>query len=126
MTYRVFVMAVSFCLVLGACHGGGESLPSAAHDVVRAETDGVAEALQVVRPGGEDVIAVPSSAVFMRGQLEGLQVLGPDGAMSVRWVRTGSEMDGTVAVLSGLDAGEIVVVPYDPSLEEGDLVTPKQ
>ena len=62
----------------------------------------------------------------MRGQLEGVQVVGDDDIVSVRWIRTGNISDGNVEVLSGLGKGEKVVAPYVRGVQEGFQVTVKQ
>lgn len=57
-----------------------------------------------------EVIAVPSKAVKVVGQLESVQVL-KDGVVQSRYVKTGQKLaNGEVEILSGLDPGEKVVV----------------
>jgi multidrug efflux pump subunit AcrA (membrane-fusion protein) len=52
---------------------------------------------------------VPSAAVSRIGQLETVRVV-EDGRVTVRHVRTGETRGDRVEVLSGLSAGEKVVV----------------
>lgn len=72
-------------------------------------------------PGGGG-LSVPLEALFRRGQLEGLYVVGPDDRARLRWVRTGAARDGAVEVLSGIDAGEAVVVEGLDRIADGRRV----
>ncbi|MHC4608550.1 MAG: efflux RND transporter periplasmic adaptor subunit, partial [Planctomycetota bacterium] len=60
--------------------------------------------------GRRKVLLIPSSAVEKVGQLETVRVLGKDGRARDRHVRTGKRVGDDVEVLSGLEAGEKVVV----------------
>jgi membrane fusion protein, multidrug efflux system len=56
------------------------------------------------------VIVIPSEAVKIVGQLETVRV-AQDGTVNVRHVKTGRKMaDGKVEILSGLNAGEEVII----------------
>ena len=56
------------------------------------------------------VIVIPSEAVKIVGQLETVRVT-QDGTVKVRHVKTGRKLaDGTVEILSGLNAGEEVII----------------
>jgi multidrug efflux pump subunit AcrA (membrane-fusion protein) len=59
-----------------------------------------------------DLPVVPKNALVWRGSLPGIYVIGEDDKRTLRLVRVGDEVgaDG-VAVLSGLQAGEHIVVP---------------
>lgn len=60
--------------------------------------------------GERKALTVPASAVLERGQLEALYVVG-DGTIRLRFVTTGKRFPGDrVEILSGLAAGERVVV----------------
>ncbi|MBX3024216.1 efflux RND transporter periplasmic adaptor subunit [bacterium] len=59
--------------------------------------------------GAHAALLVPASAVRRAGQLETVRVL-IDGVPLVRSVRTGKAFDSQVEVLSGLRAGDVVVV----------------
>ncbi|MCX5860990.1 MAG: efflux RND transporter periplasmic adaptor subunit [Desulfomonile sp.] len=64
-----------------------------------------------------EVIAIPSNAIRVFGQLETVKVLR-DGRIESRYVRTGRKLDHEkVEILSGLDPGEEVVI----NLEAGNL-----
>lgn len=56
-----------------------------------------------------EVIVVPASAVSTVGQLESVKVLD-NGQVKTRHVKTGRKLDDKVEILSGLTAGEEVVV----------------
>jgi RND family efflux transporter MFP subunit len=57
-----------------------------------------------------EVIVIPESAVNVAGQLESVKVLD-DGAIKIRHVKTGRKLsDGKVEILSGLNAGDDVVI----------------
>jgi RND family efflux transporter MFP subunit len=62
-------------------------------------------------PAGETRrLLVPRRAVSRTGQLEFATVVGPDGTLERRLVTTGPERDEAVEVLSGLRAGERVLL----------------
>ncbi len=56
-----------------------------------------------------EVIVVPSSSVSTVGQLESVRVLD-NGQIKTRHVKTGRKLDDKVEILSGLNAGEVVVM----------------
>ena len=66
-----------------------------------------------------DMPVVPRKALVWRGSLPGIYVMGEDNKRTLRLIRIGDEVgaDG-VAVLSGLRAGERIVVP-DGAVEPG-------
>jgi RND family efflux transporter MFP subunit len=65
---------------------------------------------------------VPRGAVVARGGLEIAWAVDRDGRVALRYVRTGSHRDGNVEVLSGLEAGERVVLDPPADLEAGTRV----
>jgi hypothetical protein len=68
---------------------------------------------QLLLPGGErSGLSVPSSAVVSRGQMQSVFAV-QDGTARLRLVRLGALLDGRYEVLSGLAAGDRVVL--DPS-----------
>lgn len=67
-------------------------------------------------------LAVPEGAVLHRGQLDFIFVVA-DGIAQLRIVRTGRIEGGRVEIVSGLDAGESVVVEGAASLADGQPVT---
>jgi RND family efflux transporter MFP subunit len=68
-------------------------------------------------------LLVAESAIVARGGLEIAWVVGADGLASLRYVRTGSRRDGKVEVLSGLEAGDRVVLDPPADLQRGTRVT---
>ena len=62
--------------------------------------------------GERAALLVPKSAVRERGQLTFVFVV-VEGRAQMRLIRTGKEMDGNVEVLSGVVAGEVIVVEGD-------------
>jgi hypothetical protein len=74
------------------------------------------------RTGGEEVLLVPASAIFRRGELSGVFVVGADNRLAVRWISTGRRMNHDLVVLGGLDKGEFVVGTYSSALDEGVTV----
>lgn len=70
---------------------------------------------------GEQVVALPASAVVERGQLRSAFVV-EQGRARARLLTLGSEREGMVAVLSGLEGGEIVVNEPPAALRDGGPV----
>jgi multidrug efflux pump subunit AcrA (membrane-fusion protein) len=75
-----------------------------------------------VPAGRREAIRVPRTAVLERGQLEGVYVVGSDRLARFRIIRTGAAHDGQVEVLSGLSAGEQIVVQGIDKLTDGARV----
>lgn len=71
--------------------------------------------------GGRPVVSVPPAAVVERGQLQQLYVV-EDGQARLRIVTAGRKAGDRVEVLSGLAAGEKVVVPVPADLRDGARV----
>lgn len=67
-------------------------------------------------------LAVPSSAVVDHGELQGIFVVTPDGLVEYRLVKTGRSFGDRVEILSGLGAGEKVVVSGTDRLRDGARV----
>jgi len=70
------------------------------------------------------LLLVPREAVLKRGQME-LVFVARDGRAVLRLVKTGKSLDGRVAILSGLEAGEAVIVSDTTRLIDGQPVTPQ-
>jgi len=75
---------------------------------------------------GEVALLVPQSAVFRRGQLQGVHVVNAEGRAVLRWIQTGPVNGGFVEVLSGLSSGERVVVDENVSLRDGEKIEVKE
>ena len=66
--------------------------------------------------GTRTAVVLPAGAILREGDLTGVRVRTEQGS-DVRWVRTGRSVAGRVEVLSGLNAGDMVILP--PSAAEG-------
>jgi RND family efflux transporter MFP subunit len=75
--------------------------------------------------GMEKVVAIPIAALMGRGQLQSVFVV-EDGVAHTRLVTTGRRTKDGVEVLSGLNAGEKVVLPLPPGLQDGARVEVRQ
>jgi multidrug efflux pump subunit AcrA (membrane-fusion protein) len=69
----------------------------------------------------EDIILVPSPAVYERGQLP-VVFVDNDGKAEMRIVKTGRGFGDNLEIVSGLSAGERIVVENGEQLETGDLL----
>jgi len=67
-------------------------------------------------------LAVPSSAVLDHGELQGIFVVGADGNVEYRLVKTGITFGNRVEILSGLAAGEKVAISQIDRLRDGARV----
>jgi multidrug efflux pump subunit AcrA (membrane-fusion protein) len=72
--------------------------------------------------GEKSAVMAPKAAIGRRGQLQFAYVVGPNGILQLRALRTGHEYDGYVEVLSGLNPGDRVTVSGFEGLSEGDIV----
>ena len=77
----------------------------------------------LIPTGTRSAITVPAEAVVRRGQLENVWIVGEDGKARLRLVRTGLALEDRIEVLSGLAAGERVIVARPASLAEGVTIT---
>jgi membrane fusion protein, multidrug efflux system len=68
--------------------------------------------------GRRRVLSVPRAAVIEQGQLRNVLVVDNNVAR-IRLIRTGQEHEGNLEVLSGLSAGERVVSPRSPAVQDG-------
>jgi RND family efflux transporter MFP subunit len=75
--------------------------------------------------GVQKVVAVPLTALMERGQLQSVFVV-EDGVAHTRLVTTGRRTSNAVEVLSGLNAGEKVVLPVPVGLQDGAMVEVRQ
>jgi RND family efflux transporter MFP subunit len=75
--------------------------------------------------GVQKVVAVPLAALMERGQLQSVFVV-EDGVAHSRLVTTGRRTGNAVEVLSGLTAGEKVVLPVPVGLQDGARVEVRQ
>ena len=75
--------------------------------------------------GMQKVVAVPLAALTERGQLQSVFV-AEDGVAHTRLVTTGRRTKDAAEVLSGLNAGEKVVLPVPVGLQDGARVEVRQ
>lgn len=68
-----------------------------------------------------ETLTIPSSAVVPFGQIERVYVIHDDKAR-LRLVRTGSQQNGQIEILSGLTEGERVIKEADTNLHDGQPV----
>jgi RND family efflux transporter MFP subunit len=68
--------------------------------------------------GGTSALRVPASAVVVRGQMELVFVVA-DGKARLRIVKTGKRVGPDVELVSGVDAGETIVVENASALVDG-------
>ena len=118
---RFILLVVAIPLLVAGC-GNQEQGPKKSR---RQEAPVAVESIPVrtaVEAGGGEVLLVPASAIFRKGELAGIFVVGADNRLSVRWISTGRSMNNDLVVLGGLDKGEIVVGTYSPALQEGVTV----
>jgi RND family efflux transporter MFP subunit len=67
--------------------------------------------------GLRNVLVIPATSVINRGQMQSVYVVGSDGLASLRYVTLGAGRDGGIEVLSGLTAGDrIVLTPGERDL----------
>ncbi len=69
--------------------------------------------------GTKESIFIPKTAIYTKGQLDYVYVVGKDNKLSLRLVRTGSKHDNMVEILSGLNEGERIVKVITESVQEG-------
>jgi multidrug efflux pump subunit AcrA (membrane-fusion protein) len=65
--------------------------------------------------GTADRLWLPRAAVRQVGQLDLVDVANPDGTLSRRFVRVGTEVGGKSEILSGLASGDQVALPTEVS-----------
>ena len=68
--------------------------------------------------GGTSALRIPASAVVVRGQMEIVFVVS-DGKARLRIVKTGKSIGHDVELISGVDAGETIVVENASALLDG-------
>ncbi|MGD0126843.1 MAG: efflux RND transporter periplasmic adaptor subunit [Terriglobia bacterium] len=72
--------------------------------------------------GEAEGLAVPGSAVVDHGELQGVFVVGADGNVEYRLVKTGKTFGNRVEILSGLAAGEKIAISQIDRLRDGARV----
>lgn len=75
--------------------------------------------------GTQTSLAIPSTALIQRGQLQGVYVVEQDPHHStavLRWVKTGKTHNGQVDVVSGLTAGDRIITSHLSQLSDGQPI----
>ena len=72
--------------------------------------------------GESQVLSVPATAVFRRGQLTGVYAIGDDSVARLRLITVGKQYGPNVEVLSGLEPGEQIVADRTAQVADGTLV----
>lgn len=70
----------------------------------------------------KEAITVPQASIVQRGQLTGVYVVGPEGAVHFRIVTTGKTSEGVVEILSGVAEGDEVASSDVDKLTDGTKV----
>ncbi len=119
---KLFLLPALLPLFFTGC-GPHEPLPAKSGSPVSTVA---VESIVPVRSSGHapaaEELLVPKSAIFMKGDLEGVLVVGAGDLISVRWIRTGRSLNGDRVVLGGLEKGELVVGKYSAAINEGVTV----
>jgi hypothetical protein len=119
---RFFLLLVAIPLLVAGC-GNHEQEPIKSRNQVPPLAVGTILPVRTAsEDGGGEVLLVPASAIFRKGELTGIFVVGADNRLSVRWISTGRSMNNDLVVLGGLDKGELVVGTYSSVLDEGVTV----
>lgn len=79
-----------------------------------------------INRASESQIWLPASGIVKRGQLTGVYTVSKDQEALLRWVRLGRSFDNQYLVLSGVEAGEQVIIHADQSLKDGVRVSLNQ
>lgn len=75
----------------------------------------------LVPTGRTEILRLPESAILRRGQLE-LVFVAESGHARLRLIKTGKRFNDRVEVVSGLEAGEVVVVEGADQLVDGQPI----
>ena len=70
----------------------------------------------------KQAITVPATAVFQRGQLTGVYVIGDGGVARLRLITIGRHYGSDIEVLSGLEPGERIVADKTDQVTDGAIV----
>ncbi len=70
----------------------------------------------------KQTVTVPATAVFQRGQLTGVYVIGDNSVARLRLITIGKNYGSDIEVLSGLEPGERIVVDKIDQVTDGAIV----
>jgi len=94
------------------------SVPSVAGVQLRSGLYGKARFLS----GQRQALAIPKTAITQRGQLTGVFIVDQSGLARLRLIKTGRAFGERVEILSGLNAGEEVLIEGPPTIQDGTRV----
>jgi len=72
--------------------------------------------------GQRQALAIPKTAISQRGQLTGVFVVDHSGLARLRLIKTGRAFGDNVEILSGLNAGEQIVIEGPATIQDGTRV----
>jgi membrane fusion protein, multidrug efflux system len=72
--------------------------------------------------GQRQTLAIAKTAITQRGQLTGVFVVDPSGLARLRLIKTGRTFGDNVEILSGLNAGEQIVMEGPATIQDGTRV----
>jgi multidrug efflux pump subunit AcrA (membrane-fusion protein) len=72
--------------------------------------------------GQRQALAIPKTAISQRGQLTGVFVVDQSGLARLRLIKTGRAFGDNVEILSGLNAGEQIVIEGPATIQDGTRV----
>jgi RND family efflux transporter MFP subunit len=72
--------------------------------------------------GQRQALAIPKTAISQRGQLTGVFVVDQSGLARLRLIKTGRALGDNVEILSGLNAGEQIVIAGPATIQDGARV----
>jgi RND family efflux transporter MFP subunit len=75
----------------------------------------------ILKDQSKPVIAVDENLLVQRGQLVGVYAVSKSNEATLRWVRTGKEMNGKIEILSGVQAGDVLIKDKD-KIKDGQKV----
>jgi RND family efflux transporter MFP subunit len=75
-----------------------------------------------IQTGQRQSLSIPATAIVMRGAMQGVFAVGEEGVAHLRWIRTARRYADRVDVISGLRAGDRIVVDPPPELTDGTPV----
>lgn len=72
--------------------------------------------------GQRQALVIPKTAISQRGQLTGVFVVDQSGLARLRLIKTGRPFGDNVEILSGLNAGELIVINGPATIQDGTRV----
>jgi multidrug efflux pump subunit AcrA (membrane-fusion protein) len=72
--------------------------------------------------GQRQALAIPKTAISQRGQLTGVFVVDQSGVARLRLIKIGRAFGDNVEILSGLNAGDLIVINGPATIQDGTRV----